>query len=123
MVFPQCLGEEYATAYLFSSTTDGIAGKGGLSSSEADIDTPSMGEDRSSTEQKASMIRERLQVDETEENDEPLIGESALRENISIPLVFNDAVGHYIRYFTTTKKDLFKGWLKRKKRYAPLVRY
>jgi membrane-bound lytic murein transglycosylase D len=103
-------------------TTDGIAGKGGLSSSEADIDTPSLGEDRSSTEQKASMIRERLQVDETEENDEPLIGENALRENISIPLVFNDAVEHYIRYFTTTKKDLFKGWLKRKKRYAPLVR-
>jgi membrane-bound lytic murein transglycosylase D len=101
---------------------EGTAGNGEYVSSGADINTPSLGEDRSSTEQKASMIRERLQVDEAEENDEPLIGESDLRENISIPLVFNDAVEHYIRYFTTTKKDLFKRWLKRKKRYAPLMR-
>jgi membrane-bound lytic murein transglycosylase D len=62
-----------------------------------------------------------LRTAESEENDEPLIGESDLRENINIPLVFNDAVEHYIRYFTTTKKDLFKKWLTRKKRYAPLI--
>jgi membrane-bound lytic murein transglycosylase D len=62
-----------------------------------------------------------LRTDESEENDEPLIGESDLRENINIPLVFNDAVEYYIRYFTTTKKDLFKRWLTRKRRYAPLI--
>jgi membrane-bound lytic murein transglycosylase D len=63
-----------------------------------------------------------LPVDETEGNEEPLIEKSDLRENISIPLVLNDAVKHYIHYFTTTKKDLFKRWLTRKKRYAPLIK-
>jgi len=101
---------------------ENTAGNGEYASTGVDVETPSLGEDRSSTEQKASTIRERLQVDEGDENDEPLIGENDLRENISIPIVFNDAVEHYIRYFTTTKKDLFKRWLKRKKRYAPLMR-
>ncbi len=63
-----------------------------------------------------------LPVDETGENEEPLIEESDLRKNINIPLVFNEAVDYYIRYFTTTKRKLFKKWLIREKRYAPLMK-
>jgi membrane-bound lytic murein transglycosylase D len=118
----ECLKQNTAQPIYFHQTEDSAAGNGEYALSGADGETPSLREGRSSTEQKASMIRERLQVDEGDENDEPLIGENDLQENISIPIVFNDAVEHYIRYFTTTKKDLFKRWLKRKKRYAPLVK-
>lgn len=41
--------------------------------------------------------------------------------DLGIPLVFNDAVERYITYFSTTKKDLFGAWLKRKRLYEPLV--
>jgi membrane-bound lytic murein transglycosylase D len=116
------LEQNTAQPIFYFKMSDGAGGYGGLSSSGAVVETPSLREDKSSAEKRAQMLRELLQVDEAEGNDEPLIGENDLRENISIPLVFNDAVEHYIRYFTTTKKDLFKRWLKRKKRYAPLMR-
>ena len=87
-----------------------------------DVEIPPIYEDGNITKQKLLTLQERLHTEEAQDNEEPLIGESDLRVNISIPLVFNDAVKHYIRYFTTTKKDVFKRWLKRKKRYAPFVK-
>lgn len=62
-----------------------------------------------------------LSIDGTEENEETLVEKGAVSQDLSIPLVFNDAVNYYIRYFTTTKRDLFRKWLTRKKRYAPLM--
>ncbi len=62
-----------------------------------------------------------LSIDGAEENKEVLIEKGAASQDLNIPLVFNDAVDYYINYFTTTKKDLFKKWLARKKRYAPLM--
>jgi membrane-bound lytic murein transglycosylase D len=91
------------------------------SRSEADVEPPlHAGSD--TTEQRLQTIRESLEADEDEGDDEPLIGETDLRQDVGIPLVFNDAVEHYITYFTTTKKEVFKRWLKRKRRYAPLVK-
>lgn len=63
-----------------------------------------------------------LRIDESEEEEKPLVGDNDLRENFNIPVVFNDAVDYYIRYFTTTKKELFKKWLMRERRYAPLIK-
>ena len=63
-----------------------------------------------------------LSSDEIEERREPLIEQSDMQRGMGIPLVFNDAVDHYIRYFTTAKRDLFKKWLRRKRRYAPLMK-
>ncbi|HAR94918.1 MAG TPA: lytic transglycosylase [Deltaproteobacteria bacterium] len=83
---------------------------------------PPHGEEEETTKQKLHSIVRQIQADPTGEEEEPLIVPDALQPNIGIPLVFNEAVDHYIRYFTTTKKDLFKRWLKRKRRYAPLVR-
>lgn len=73
-------------------------------------------------EQRLELIRKSLEADETEGNEEPLIEKGSPAQEVGIPLVFNDAVEHYISYFTTTKRDVFKRWLKRKRRYAPLVR-
>lgn len=45
-----------------------------------------------------------------------------LSTEIGIPLVFNEAVDRYINYFSITKRDLFKRWLKRKSLYEPLIK-
>ncbi len=79
-------------------------------------------EDKDFAEQSLLKERERPWAEKTEEKEEPLIGENDLRENFDIPVVFNDAVEHYIRYFSTTKKKVFEKWLRRKKRYAPLMK-
>jgi membrane-bound lytic murein transglycosylase D len=78
-------------------------------------------EEGDGTKQRVETILRQIHADQIEDEDEPLIGKEDLQPNIGIPLVFNDAVDHYIRYFTTSKKELFKRWLKRKRRYAPLV--
>lgn len=56
------------------------------------------------------------------ENEKLFPEEAILPPSIGIPLVFNDAVDRYIRYFSITKRDLFKRWLKRKSLYEPLIR-
>ncbi len=96
--------------------------KGELSGLAAAPQIPLPASQEDSTAQRMQAIREQLLAEGIEEDDEPLLGAEDLQENIGIPLVFNDAVDHYIHYFTTVKKDLFKRWLKRKRRYAPLVR-
>ena len=42
--------------------------------------------------------------------------------DFDIPIVFNDAVKYYIRYFTNEKRKVFGNWLKRSKRYVPIIR-
>ncbi len=39
-----------------------------------------------------------------------------------IPMVFNDAVQYFIRYFTTEKRKIFANWLKRSRRYVPMFK-
>jgi len=51
---------------------------------------------------------------------EPLIGSTDL-QNFDIPIVFNDAVRYYIRYFTNEKRKVFTNWLRRSRRYAPII--
>ncbi len=51
---------------------------------------------------------------------EPLIGSTEL-QNFDIPIVFNDAVKYYIRYFTNEKRKVFTNWLRRSKRYVPII--
>lgn len=63
-----------------------------------------------------------LDLKRTSEADEIFAKETALPPNIGIPLVFNDAVDRYIHYFSTTKRDLFKRWLKRKSIYEPMIK-
>lgn len=42
-------------------------------------------------------------------------------ENFDIPVVLNEAVDKYIRYFCTDKREVFAKWLARTRRYAPVV--
>jgi len=51
---------------------------------------------------------------------EPLIGSTDI-QNFDIPIVFNDAVKYYIRYFTNEKRKVFANWLRRSRRYVPII--
>lgn len=63
-----------------------------------------------------------LDPTKTAETGEPFSKETSLPPDIGIPLVFNDAVDRYIHYFSITKRDLFKRWLKRKSLYEPMIK-
>jgi membrane-bound lytic murein transglycosylase D len=43
-------------------------------------------------------------------------------QDFDIPIVFNDAVKYYINWFTTEKRKVFGNWLKRSRRYVPIIR-
>jgi membrane-bound lytic murein transglycosylase D len=49
-----------------------------------------------------------------------LLGHNDFRD-FDIPIVFNDAVKYYIIYFTTDKKKVFANWLRRSRRYVPMI--
>ncbi len=57
---------------------------------------------------------------DTDDDLEPLIGSTDI-QNFDIPIVFNDAVKYYIRFFTNEKRKVFSNWLRRSKRYAPII--
>lgn len=41
--------------------------------------------------------------------------------NFDIPIVFNDAVKYYIKWFSEDKKKVFANWLKRSRLYVPII--
>ena len=43
-------------------------------------------------------------------------------KDFDLPIVFNDAVKYYIVYFTSEKRKVFGNWLKRSRRYVPMIR-
>jgi membrane-bound lytic murein transglycosylase D len=43
-------------------------------------------------------------------------------QNFDIPIVFNDAVKYYIKWFSDDKKKVFTNWLKRSRLYVPMIR-
>ena len=59
----------------------------------------------------------------TAQEEEPtfLLGPGSL-ENFDIPIVFNDAVEYFVRFFTVEKRKVFTNWLRRSERYVPLIR-
>jgi len=42
-------------------------------------------------------------------------------QNFDIPIVFNDAVKYYIKWFSEDKKRVFANWLKRSRLYVPII--
>ncbi len=63
-----------------------------------------------------------IRRDDDEEDDlTPLLTEDYLGR-FDIPVVFNDAVEYFVRYFTTEKRKIFTNWLKRSRRYVPMIK-
>ncbi len=42
-------------------------------------------------------------------------------QNFDIPIVFNDAVKYYVKWFSEDKKKVFANWLKRSRLYVPII--
>lgn len=75
---------------------------------------------RDGVDPKASALEVKQSV-RPEENTFPLLSRDYIGQ-FDIPIVFNDAVDYFIRYFTVQKRKVFVNWLKRAKRYAPTIR-
>ncbi len=67
-----------------------------------------------------SSLKSQEQLVENDDDIEPLIGSTDI-QNFDIPIVFNDAVKYYLRYFTNEKKKVFANWLRRSRRYVPII--
>jgi membrane-bound lytic murein transglycosylase D len=67
-----------------------------------------------------SSLKGEKQIIEDNDDIEPLLGSTDM-QNFDIPIVFNDAVKYYIRYFTNEKKKVFENWLRRSRRYVPII--
>ncbi len=59
--------------------------------------------------------------DSSDDNIASLLTEDYLKQ-FDIPIVFNDAVHYFVRYFTTEKRKIFANWLRRSKRYVPMIK-
>ncbi len=58
---------------------------------------------------------------EAEDDDISSLLKNNYDKNFDIPIVFNDAVKYYIKWFSEDKKKVFANWLKRSKRYVPII--
>ena len=67
-----------------------------------------------------SLARTKEEIDE--EDDIRLLMEPDMVTKFDIPIVFNDAVQYYIRWFSTEKRKVFGNWLKRSRKYVPMMR-
>jgi membrane-bound lytic murein transglycosylase D len=67
-----------------------------------------------------SSLKGEKQIIEDNGDIEPLLGSTDM-QNFDIPIVFNDAVKYYVRYFTNEKRKVFANWLRRSKRYVPII--
>jgi membrane-bound lytic murein transglycosylase D len=43
-------------------------------------------------------------------------------KQFDIPIVLNDAVQYFVRYYTTEKRKIFAHWLRRSQRYIPMIK-
>jgi membrane-bound lytic murein transglycosylase D len=61
------------------------------------------------------------QEDGSEDDITLLLSPDYLRQ-FDIPIVFNDAVQYFVKHFTVEKRRIFVNWLRRSKRYVPMIR-
>jgi membrane-bound lytic murein transglycosylase D len=67
-----------------------------------------------------STVKDEEQINESDDDLAPLLGSTDI-QNFDIPIVFNDAVKYYVRYFTNEKRKVFGNWLRRSRRYVPII--
>ena len=63
----------------------------------------------------------RSEAEPVEDEEPPLLVAPYSLEYFDIPIVFNDAVEYFIRFFTVEKRKVFANWLRRSKRYVPMI--
>jgi len=63
----------------------------------------------------------RLTIPEDDDNITSLLEHDDFKD-FDLPIVFNDAVKYYVIYFTSEKKKVFANWLRRSRRYVPMIK-
>ncbi len=78
--------------------------------------------ERQAAEEPAGVEQTQLLLRQEDEDDNiaALLSPEYVRQ-FDIPIVFNDAVQYFVRHFSTEKRKVFAVWLKRSKRYAPMI--
>jgi membrane-bound lytic murein transglycosylase D len=91
----------------------------GLDSKKTDVTKPPFSShDIAAQGQELSVV---VRNDDADDDISSLFTPDYLRQ-FDIPIVFNDAVQYYVRYFTTEKRKVFTNWLRRSHRYVPMIR-
>jgi membrane-bound lytic murein transglycosylase D len=74
--------------------------------------------------QMASTVDTSLLFKNDDSSDEELrsLLTSDFLSQFDIPVVLNDAVQYFVRYFSTEKRKVLVNWLRRSRRYAPMIR-
>ena len=72
--------------------------------------------------EEGSAISLLIKRDDDEEDDLTALLTEDYLGRFDIPMVFNDAVQYFVRYFTTEKRKIFAHWLKRSRRYVPMIK-
>ncbi|OPX99941.1 MAG: Membrane-bound lytic murein transglycosylase D precursor [Syntrophorhabdus sp. PtaB.Bin047] len=62
-----------------------------------------------------------LEVKVNDDDDITTLLSTNYNQNFDIPIVFNDAVKYYIKWFSEDKKKVFANWLKRSRLYVPII--
>lgn len=62
-----------------------------------------------------------LEVKVSDDDDITTLLTTNYDRNFDIPIVFNDAVKYYIKWFSEDKKKVFANWLKRSRLYVPII--
>lgn len=101
------------------STAVNQAGDESNVSAASDPDFPD-GDDQS-TKERMREIADDVAEDEEESLRDAFAHSLGELDDLMVPLEFKAAVDHYIAYFTTKKRKMFGSWLKRAKRYTPLL--
>lgn len=73
-------------------------------------------------QEKTKPGRYSLEMKVNDEDDITKLLSTNYSQNFDIPIVFNDAVKYYIRWFSEDKKKVFANWLRRSKLYVPIIR-
>jgi len=63
-----------------------------------------------------------LRQDDAEEDNVSSLLSADYLGQFDIPVVFNDAVEYFVKYFTTERRKVFANWLRRSKRYVPMIK-
>ena len=82
-----------------------------------------------SLESKGSQNQERvkplpysLEMRVNDDDDTTKLLSTNYNQSFDIPIVFNDAVKYYIKWFSEDKKKVFANWLRRSRLYVPIIR-
>ena len=114
--------------FLAGCAGTGKVGTTDQASRQQDSGFPAIDAKKSSTlegaipgDRKTAKSKVRFGVPDDEEDITSLLEHDDFKD-FDLPIVFNDAVKYYVLYFTNEKKKVFANWLKKSRRYVPMIK-